>query len=147
MSIVLTDAAGRPRNAQMGTKIYFWHNPKTDHIKQGAPPQWDSMKPPGYLTIECNHASEAESWSRRLHEQDKRIQEMTEFERLEFEKPMIASLRHELESQKRDIEKNKNKRAAALLLDLQFKRLEQYEAEFYSKYESFLHVEAFEHGK
>lgn len=151
MSIILTDSLGNekaaPRNAQMSTKIYFWHNPRTDHILQGAPPRFDSLKPPGYLTVECNHAYEAESWSARLHEQDKRVKEMTEFERLQFEKPMIANLRHELETQLRNIEKNKNKAAAAALLKIQLKKLEEYEAKFYSKYESFMHVEAFEHGK
>jgi hypothetical protein len=147
--IVLTDATGTPKshNAQMAVKVYFWHNPRTDHIMSGAPPQYDRLKPPGYQTIECAHAYQVETWSRRLNEQEKRIQEMDEYERLELEKPMLADLRRELNQQLNDLEKNKNKAAAAGLLKLQLRKLDEYEAKFYSKYESFMHAEAFEDGK
>lgn len=143
--IILTDAAGtaKPQNAQMSTKIYFWHNPRTDHILQGAPPQFRSMMPPGYQEIECGHAMDAERWSARLTAQDKRIAEMNDEEREAVEGPMRADLRRELEAGIRKASSSLN----ASMLRMALRQLDDAEANARTKRESYLHVEAFEHGK
>lgn len=127
-------------------KIYFWHNPRTDHILQGAGPLYDCMMPPGYERITCNHAHEAEAWSARLNSQDKRVAEMNDCERELFEGPMRADLRRELRRQLADIEKNKSKHIAAGLLEIALKQLDEQEAKGKTIRESWLHVEGYEHG-
>lgn len=148
--IVLTDSAGVPKsaprvshNAQMHTKIYFWHNPRTDHILQGAPPQFTFMMPPGYQCIECNHAHEAESWSARLNEQDKRIAEMTDYEREMIEGPMRADLRRELKTKIHQARNGINR----MMLERALKELDKAEANGKTVRESYLHVEGFENGR
>jgi hypothetical protein len=142
--IVLTDAAGRitPRNAQMGKKIYFWHNPRTDHIYQGAGPQFDSFMPPGYERITCNHAWEAERWSQRLRDQEKRIAEATDYERELIEGPMRVDLRAELNKKIKEARNGVNRR----LLEVSLQKLNELEAKGKAVRESWLHVEAYTHG-
>lgn len=151
--IILTDALGtpkiQPRNAQMSTKIYFWFNKNTDHIMQGAPPQFDAMRPPGYQTITCNHASEAEMWSARLNAQDKRHAEMNDIEREFFEGKIRADLRKEtveLMANPPMYLDEAHKRVRGELLQRALDELDESEKRVKTKRESFLHVEAFEHG-
>jgi len=137
-------------NAQMETKIYFWHNPRTQHIMQGAPPQYDSMKPMGYQTIECNHAHEAEMWSERLRTQDQRIAEMTDYEREQIEGPMRDDLRKQIKSRLRELEAGvdtKNARLNALFMKKALQMLDQQEEKAKTVRQSYLHLEAYEHGK
>lgn len=150
--IVLTDATGaiKPRNAQMGTKIYFWHNPRTGHIYQGAPPQYDAMRPQGYETITCNHPWEAEKWSARLNEQDNREQAFNDEEREMVEGARRVDLRKEILELKRnppDYIDGRHKRARDMLLDMALGQLDEHEERRITKRESFLHLEAFEAGK
>lgn len=145
-NIVLTDAAGNVKvtshNAQMAMKIYFWHNPRTDHIMQGAPPQFDHMIPPGYQRITCNHAHEAETWSQRLNAQDKRIAEMSDYEREMVEGPMRADLRRELRAKLLNARNGINRR----MLEIALQKLDEAEEKGKTTRESYLHVEGFEHG-
>jgi hypothetical protein len=137
-------------NAQMATKIYFWHNPRTQHVMQGAPPQFDSMKPMGYQTIECNHAHEAEMWSERLRRQDQRITEMSDYEREQIEGPMRDDLRKQIKGRLRELEAGidtKNARLNALFMKKALQMLDQQEEKAKTIRQSYLHVEAFENGK
>lgn len=139
-----------PQNAQMATKIYFWYNRATDHIMQGAPPQWDSMKMPGYETITCHHAAEAESWSKRLTAQDKRIAEMNDYEREMVEGPMRENLRQEIKKKLANPSPGgdeRRKRLNSYMLQKALDELDKQEANAKTVRESYLHVEAFEDGK
>lgn len=149
--IVLTDALGAPKrshNAQMHVKIVFWHNPEKDHILQGAPENFDP--PAGYLKIVCNHAAEAELWSKRLREQDKRFAEMEDMDREGFEGPMRQHLRQEtiklMNNPPLGIDE-RHKRVRYKLLEMSLKALDQSELRAKTVRESFLHSEAFEAGK
>jgi hypothetical protein len=149
--IVLTDALGvpkpAPRNAQMSVKIVFWYNPKTDHILQGAPEQFDPIY--GYQKIVCNHAHEAESWSARLTAQDKRIAEMNDYERECVEAPMRANLRAEIRAKLADPSPGGDARRKSInhaMLRRALEELDKQEANGKTVRESYLHVEAFEHG-
>jgi hypothetical protein len=148
--ILLTDRVETPQrsyNAQLGTKIYFWHNRVTDHIMQGAPPQYDALRPLGYQTIECNHAHEAEMWSKRLNDQDKRIAEMTDYEREMIEGPMRDNLRREIRAKLASLEGSRNKSLNAYALTHALKMLDEQEEKAKTVRESYLHLEAFEDGK
>jgi hypothetical protein len=145
--LVLTDAAGniqpkpRPQNAQLGTKIVFWYNPRTQHILQGAPEQFEPIY--GYEKRICNHAHEAETWSARLCAQDKRVAEMNDYERSEYEGPIRADIRKELTEKLRNASSPLN----AALLQRALLELDKAEASAKTKRESYLHAEAYEHGK
>ena len=82
----------------MGAPIAFWYNRKRDFIMN--PPHHSIPTPPGYEKIECRHAHEVEKWSARLRAQDKRLAEMNDIERYEFEDALradgIAAARKEL---------------------------------------------------
>lgn len=134
------------QNAQLSKKIYFWHNPKTQHIMQGAPPQFKPIA--GYQVVECNHVHEAELWSKRLNEQDKRVEMMSKEERDTIESQQLSDAR-------KDIQRLLNNGAVGLnrqMLEYALKecnklddarRLRNNE----SRRDSFLHVEAFEDGR
>ena len=137
-------------NAQMATKIYFWYNSRTQHIMQGAPPQFDHLKPMGYQTIECNHAHEAEMWSDRLRKQDQRITEMSDYEREQIEGPMREDLRKQIKGRLRELEAGidtKNARLNAMFMKKALHMLDEQEAKAKTVRQSYLHLEAFEHGK
>ena len=143
--IVLTDAVGnpkpRPRNAQLGTKIVFWYNPRTDHILQGAPEHFEPIY--GYQKVVCHHAHEAETWSARLNAQDQRMAEMNDYEREMVEGPMRADIRRELTTKLRTA----SNRINAALLQRALDELDKAEAKGKTIRESYLHAEAYEHGK
>ena len=133
-------APGRSLPAQLSVKVVFWHNPRTDHILQGAPERFEPIF--GYQKIICHHAHEAELWSARLCAQDKRVAEMNDYDRELFEGPMRADIRREL--------KQKMFRATGLnylLLERALLELDKAEAKGKTVRESYLHSEAYEHGK
>lgn len=76
------------RNVQMAIPIVFWYSKTLLHIL--VPPHWSVPAPEGYQRIECRHAHEVDLWSDRLRQQEKRIREMNEEERYNFEEPIRA---------------------------------------------------------
>lgn len=137
----VAEPAGRSHNAQLSTKIVFWHNPNTDHILQGAPEHFEPIF--GYRKIVCHHAHEAETWSKRLNQQDKRMAEMTDYERELVEGPMRDDIRRELKEKLHHARNGVNR----MMLERALYELEKSEAKGKTVRESYLHVEAFEHGK
>ena len=73
---------------QMATPVVFWHSKKLDHIM--LPPSPVAPPPTGYQRIECRHAHEVDKWSARLRAQEKRLREMNDEERYNFEEPIRA---------------------------------------------------------
>lgn len=132
------------QNVQLSKKICFWHNPRTDHIMQGAPENFPA--PPGYLTIVCNHAWEAEKWSARLNDQDKRRAEMTEYQQFERESAMLADARKQIRVLQDRATSPLNRQMLAFAMH-QCDLIEERLRKQMGGYQSFLHVEAHENGK
>jgi hypothetical protein len=84
------------RYAQMSKPVVFWHQPKTDFIM--CPPSPLAPPPTGFQKIECRHAAEVDMWSRRLRRQEKRIREMTDVERFEYEGKVQSEIIAEMEA-------------------------------------------------
>ena len=83
----------------MGRPIVFWYSSKLDHILN--PPHHTIEPPTGYVKIECRHAHEVDTWSKRLRAQEKRIAGMTDHERYLYEDKIRA---HAIEQIKKDIQ-------------------------------------------
>jgi hypothetical protein len=81
--------------AQMAEPVIFWFCPKLDYIM--LPASTIAPPPSGYQRIECRHAYEVDIWSGRLRAQEKRIFEMTDLERFEFEGRIEAHIIEEME--------------------------------------------------
>src|SRR5882672_3240190 len=79
----------------MSEPVVFWFSKKLDNIMMPASP----IAPPpiGYERIECRHAHEVDTWSARLRAQEKRIYEMTEGERFEYEGKIQSHIIAEME--------------------------------------------------
>ena len=84
---------------QMSVPVVFWHNKKLDYIMNAVGP-W-IVPPPGYERVECRHAHEVEKWSARLTAQQKRVRDMEDEERFQYEDRIradaIAGMRKQLE--------------------------------------------------
>lgn len=133
-----TPSPAPSHNAQLGTKIVFWFNPRTEHILQGAPEQFEPIF--GYQKVICHHALEAELWSARLCAQDKRIAEMDDYERELLEGPMRADIRRELMGKLHTARNGINR----MMLERAVQELDKAEAKGKTVRESYLHAEAFE---
>src|SRR6185437_15775678 len=75
------------KNVQMANPIVFWVMRVPDFFIMN-PPSPLIPAPQGFEKIECRHAHEVELWSNRLRQQEKRIREMTDEERYNFEEPI-----------------------------------------------------------
>lgn len=91
---------GERTQAQMSKPIVFFWSQKLQHII--LPPHWSIPAPVGYEKIECRHAHDADVWSERLRQQEKRIHEMTLEERYNFEEPIRDHMMNELRKNLRD---------------------------------------------
>lgn len=136
----------RPQQAQLEKKIYFWHNARTDHIYQGAPPQYDKLRPPGYETIECKTAHEAELWSERLRQQDERWKQANDYERELIEGKMRQDLRTWIQRRLRNMSDSRNQSLNAAMLRHALKQLDALEEKGKTVRTSYLHSEGFEAG-
>lgn len=84
------------RQAQMSKAVVFWWNKSADFIM--CPPSPIAPPPAGFERIECRHAHEVDSWSARLRLQDKRVREMSEFERFEYEGKIQSGIIDEMKA-------------------------------------------------
>jgi hypothetical protein len=133
--------------AQLEKKIYFWWNPRTQHIYQGAPPEFDSMRPFGYETITCNTAHEAELWSERLRQQDKVWDEANRQERDLIEGRIAADIRREINDKLSKLQRDSlNPSFNAWFLKEALRRLDEFEKKGQFVRESYLHKEGYEDG-
>ncbi len=132
---------GYRKNAQMAKKVVFWWSKKLDHIL--LPASSIAPAPSGYQRIECVHAHEVDKWSARLRAQEKRIREMTDEERYNFEEPIrahgIAELRKALQAA--------TDPANRIFLARSIENLERKREERRKEYvETYMHIEAHEAG-
>lgn len=82
------------RQVQMSKPVVFWFQKSTQFIM--LPPSPVAPPPKGFERIECRRAHEVDMWSRRLRRQEKRLHEMTEAERFEYEGKVQHSIIEEM---------------------------------------------------
>ena len=125
------------QNVQMSQPVVFWFSKKLDHIM--LPPSPLAPAPTGYQRIECRHAHEVDKWSARLRAQEKRLREMNDEERYNFEEPIrahgIAELRKLLAN---STDQANREFLAQGISNLERKR----EARRKEHVETFMHIEA-----
>jgi hypothetical protein len=121
----------------MSKPVVFWHSKKLDHIM--CPPSPIAPPPAGYERVECVHAHQADMWSRRLRRQEKRLYEMTDEERYNFEEPIRAHMLRELEKNLREAKTETNRVFLAMAIQ-NIKRKRQQRSK--ETYETFMHFEA-----
>ena len=118
-------------------RIVFWVSRKLNHIM--CPPSPLAPAPTGYEKIECRYAHEVDKWSGKLRAQEKRLREMTDEERYNFEEPIrqhgIAELRKALAKANDPVNRQ--------FLDAAIKALERKrESRRQEVVETFMHAEA-----
>ena len=127
----------RRQYAQMSKPVVFWFSKKLDFIM--LPASTIAPPPTDYQRIECRHAHEVDLWSNKLRAQEKRLREMTDEERYNFEQPIrdhgIAELRKALQTA--------NDPANRIFLARSIERLEQKREERRKEHvETYMAVEA-----
>lgn len=126
---------------QMTKPVVFWWSQKLDHILLPASPIAPS--PTGYQRIECRHAHEVEKWSECLRQQEKRIREMTDEERYNFEEPIRVHGIVELRKLLANATDPKNRIFLKRSIELLEQKREQRRKEYV---ETYMHAEGFEAG-
>ncbi len=130
------------RPAVKRTRVVFYFNPTTNHILVGFPEQFPCPHV-GYQKIVCQNAADVDRWDKKLREQERRIEEMTDEQREAVEGPMRRAARAEL------YQKMVNSRNA---VNREFCRqaiakIDEYEDELKKKkVESVMHIVAHEDG-
>jgi hypothetical protein len=124
-------------NAQLSKKICYWQD-RNGALYMGLPERFPA--PPGMEKIVCASALQAEFWSKRMRQQE-RVREMAKDEERErVEGPMRKNLRSHIQHLAANARNNTNR-------DFLLKHLENYERRpdlTKSRYESYLHSEAYE---
>lgn len=118
-------------------KVVFWYQPKTQFIM--CPPSPLAPPPKGFQKIECQHAAEVDMWSRRLRRQEKRIREMTEVERFEYEGKVQSEIIAEMEACLAGSDDSLNKQFMAFFIQKAKEKREKRRLEIA---ETFMHCEA-----
>ena len=126
-------------NAQLSTKIVYWKD-RNGQLYMGLPEQFPA--PFGMEKIVCVSALQAEFWSKRMREQE-HIREMAKDEERErIEGPIRKNLRSHMQHLMANARNNMNRDFLRLHLEKYEKRPDLTR----SKRESYLHLEAHEHG-
>ncbi len=134
------------RPAQKRIAVVFYQNPKTQHIIVGfpeqfpIPPAWAKI---GYQKYVCRSAAEVDQWDKKLRDQERRENEMTDEQREAIEGPVRQYVRQELIHKMMNSRNPVNRefcRQALAKLDADEERKKM-------KRESFMHIVGFEDGK
>jgi hypothetical protein len=128
-------------NAQLTKKIVFWLDTCSGDIKMGLPEQYPA--PYAHTKVVCGTAHEAEFWSEKMRQQESVRSRLEDEHRDEVEGRMKANLRSHIHHLMANARNNKNRDFLARHLELYDKRPDKTKI----KRESYLHAEAFEHGR
>ncbi len=128
-------------NVQLSHKAVFFYNPTNGAIWQGFG-EWHNP-PQGWNKIVCNTAHEAEVWSARMREWDRVMHETTIEQREMVEGPIRSEMRSELRHQLANARNNINRDFLRRALET----LDGQGARWHYQRESYMHAEAFEHGR
>src|SRR3954469_17202795 len=124
-------------NVQMSQPVIFWFSRSLDYIM--LPPSPVAPAPTGYQRIECRHAHEVDKWSARLRAQEKRMRDMNDEERYNFEEPIRAHGIAELRKALANATDQPNREfLSASIANLEKKR----EARRKEYVETYMHIEA-----
>jgi hypothetical protein len=127
-------------NAQLKTKIVYWLDTRSGQLTMGLPESFPA--PPFYEKIVCGTAREAETYSRRMREQEHSRESMVDEQREEIEGELIRNLRGHMFNQMANARNAKNRDFLRIFLERQESAVNKTKM----KRESYLHSEAFEHG-
>lgn len=128
-------------NAQLSKKPTYYYNGTSGEILTGMPEEYPA--PHGFEKIVCTSAHEAEVWSGRLRERDDFKHALKQEEREMVEGPMRDEIRRHIQHLASNARNSYNR-------DFLLRHLTTYEKKpdpWKYKRESYLHAEAFEHGK
>jgi hypothetical protein len=138
-----------PGQTKPGVKriaVVFYFNATSQRIIVGFPENFPipaSYAKAEYQKIVCRSAHELEIWSKKLRDQERRDEEMTDEEREAFEGPIRAWARAELVTSMMNARNPINKEFCRFALE----KLDEDERRRKMKKESFMHIEGFESGK
>lgn len=130
------------RNTQMAQPVVFWWNKTAEFIM--LPPSPIAPAPAGFEKIECRHAHEVDSWSARLRLQEKRVREMTEYERFEYEGKVQAQIIEEMKTCLLNSNDPVNRQFMAHFIKMAEEKREKRKMEVM---ETYMHAEGYEAGK
>ena len=128
-------------NAQLKTKIVFWMDTRTGQLTMGLPENFPA--PPFYEKIICGTVYEAEKYSGRMRAQEQAREAAEDNVREEIEGEMLRNLRGHMHNQMANARNNMNRDFLRIFLERQERAVNKTKL----KRESYLHAEAYEHGR
>lgn len=129
------------RPAVKRISVVFYVNSKINRIMVGFPEQFPA--PNGWQKIVCTTAAEVDLWDKRLREQEKFDNEMTEEQRDAIEAPMEDYARKELVTLMMNARTPLNREFCRFALQ----QLDEKKAARKTRQESVMHICAYEDGK
>jgi hypothetical protein len=123
------------------TKVVYWHDGTSGEIRMGLPEIYPA--PYGFEKIVCHTAYEAELWSQRMRKWDAMKQAMEDEQREMIEGPIRDNLRRHIQHLAANARNNINRDFLLMHLNNYDKRADLTK----TKRVSYLHSEAFEHGR
>lgn len=131
------------RPAVKRTRVVFYWNATTDHVLVGFPEQFPCSHR-GYQKIVCQNAAEVDKWDKKLRDQERRTEEMTDEQREAVEGPMRRYARAELYQKMVNSRNEINRQFCRHAIE----QIDKYEEQLKNKkVESFQHIVGFEDGK
>jgi len=128
-------------DARLRKKVCFWYNGTSGEIRMGLPEEYPAIR--GFEKIVCSTAHEAEIWSERMRRWELLKMRMEDEQREMIEGPMRAELRSHIHHLMANARNNMNREFLRRHLELYDRRIDK--TQF--KRTSYLHSEAFEHGR
>lgn len=128
------------RPAVKRTRVVFYHNPTTDHVLVGFPEQFPCPHK-GYVKIVCQNAAEVDRWDKKLRDQERRIEEMSDEQREAIEAPVRRAARADLYAKMINARNAMNREFCRQAIA----KIDEYEEQLKKKkIESFQHIVGFE---
>lgn len=126
--------------------VVFYHQKSTGRIIVGFPEQFPlppSFAKVGFERVICRSAAEVDLWDKKMREQERRDEEMTDEQREAVEGPIRAYARQQLVTAMLDSRNQVNRDFCRAALN----RMDEDERRRKMKKESFMHIVGFESGK
>lgn len=130
------------KRARKVTRVVFYWNQTADHVMVGFPEEFPCPLP-GYVKVVCENAAMVDKWDKKMRDQERRIEEMTDEQRAAFEQPIRdyarKQLQHQMATARNAINRDFCKRA--------LEQMDEWdEQQKKKKKESFQHIVGYEDG-